>query len=86
MANYNLTLEDAMHTHPLAATLILMPCYAERQGATDIFGYTDKAAALARKTTKGRLVATYKIVDDPLEKVGWQLGAPPAFLAPILPP
>lgn len=74
MAEYHLTLTEAVFEFPLAAANVLLPVRNERQGGNSGPGFVTSASIRGRNTAKAWLEQHYQIVDKPVAEVGWKLG------------
>lgn len=62
MADYSMTLYDAMFDFPLEAALALWPALIVRNGGEAGIDHTDRASISARKRCKGFLAEHFRIL------------------------
>lgn len=80
MATYKVSLFDALWRFPRVVIWMLIPAYAERQGQPAGMSPIDRASSAARREMRNNIQTYYDIVDDPLDRIGWQAGEPPAWI------
>lgn len=81
MATYGISYKKAIWRFPRLLTHLLMPVFAQRQGATGGLSFAERASIKARQSATAWLELHYNIIDKPLAETGWQLGEPPSWLA-----
>lgn len=80
MATYRVSFKKAMWKFPRLMTFLLMPVYAQRQGANAQISFADRASIRARQEARRWIETYFEITDEPIETIGWQLGDPPAWI------
>lgn len=73
MAEYHLSLVEAVWEFPLSVALVFLPIRNERQGAeSSAPNYAQEAAVQARSKARSFLKENFTLVNDPT--LPWQLG------------